>query len=41
MELLLLGNAEGAIMKASNLFIQALENEGEEYIFGIPGEENS
>lgn len=26
--------------KASDLFIQALENEGVEYIFGIPGEEN-
>ena len=24
-------------MKASDLFIQALENEGVEYIFGIPG----
>ncbi len=28
------------IMKASDLFIKALENEGVEYIFGIPGEEN-
>jgi len=27
-------------MKASTLFIKALENEGVEYIFGIPGEEN-
>ena len=27
-------------MKASNLFIQCLENEQVEYIFGIPGEEN-
>jgi len=27
-------------MKASDLFIQALENEGVEYIFGLPGEEN-
>lgn len=27
-------------MKASDLFIQALENEGVEFIFGIPGEEN-
>lgn len=26
-------------MKASDLFIQALENEGVEFIFGIPGEE--
>ncbi len=27
-------------MKASNLFVKALENEGVEYIFGVPGEEN-
>ena len=27
-------------MKASELFIKALENEGVEYVFGIPGEEN-
>ena len=27
-------------MKASDLFVNALENEGVEYIFGIPGEEN-
>jgi acetolactate synthase-1/2/3 large subunit len=27
-------------MKASELFVKALENEGVEYIFGIPGEEN-
>jgi len=27
-------------VKASDLFIKALENEGVEYIFGIPGEEN-
>lgn len=27
-------------MKASDLFIRALEQEGVEYIFGIPGEEN-
>jgi acetolactate synthase-1/2/3 large subunit len=27
-------------MKTSELFIKALENEGVEYIFGIPGEEN-
>ena len=26
--------------KASDLFIQTLEEEGVEYIFGIPGEEN-
>lgn len=27
-------------MKASDLFVRALEDEGVEYIFGIPGEEN-
>jgi len=27
-------------MKASDLFVKVLENEGVEYIFGIPGEEN-
>ncbi|MCA9249503.1 MAG: acetolactate synthase large subunit [Phycisphaerales bacterium] len=27
-------------MKASDLFVQALEKEGVEYVFGIPGEEN-
>jgi len=27
-------------LKASDLFIQALENEGVRYIFGVPGEEN-
>lgn len=27
-------------MKASDLFIKALENEGVQYIFGVPGEEN-
>jgi len=27
-------------MKAADLFIKALENEGVEYIFGLPGEEN-
>ena len=27
-------------MKASNLFVKALESEGVEFIFGIPGEEN-
>ena len=26
--------------KASDLFIESLENEGVEYIFGVPGEEN-
>ena len=28
-------------MKASDLFVEALENEGVEYIFGVPGEENA
>ena len=27
-------------MKASDLFVKALENEGVEYVFGIPGEQN-
>lgn len=27
-------------MKASDLFVKALESEGVEYVFGIPGEEN-
>jgi len=27
-------------VKASDLFVKALENEGVEYVFGIPGEEN-
>ena len=27
-------------MKASDLFVRCLENEGVEYIFGISGEEN-
>src|SRR5262245_54606823 len=27
-------------MKASDLFVQALEAEGVHYVFGIPGEEN-
>src|SRR5690554_7236674 len=27
-------------MKASEVFVKALENEGVEYIFGLPGEEN-
>jgi len=27
-------------MKASDLFVKALEREGVEYVFGIPGEEN-
>ena len=28
-------------MKASDLFLKCLENEGVEYIFGVPGEENA
>ena len=28
-------------MKASDLFVQCLETEGIEYIFGVPGEENA
>jgi len=28
-------------VKASDLFVQCLENEGVEYIFGLPGEENA
>jgi acetolactate synthase-1/2/3 large subunit len=27
-------------MKASDLFVKALENEEVQYIFGVPGEEN-
>ena len=27
-------------LKASDLFVKALENEGVEYIFAVPGEEN-
>ena len=27
-------------MKASDLFVRQLEEEGVEYIFGLPGEEN-
>ena len=27
-------------MKASDLFVRCLEEEGVEYIFGVPGEEN-
>lgn len=33
-------HVQNLTMKASDLFIKALENEGVEYIFGIPGEEN-
>ena len=28
-------------MKASDLFVKCLEEEGVEYIFGVPGEENA
>ena len=28
-------------MKTSDLFVKCLENEGIEYIFGVPGEENA
>ena len=28
-------------MKASDLFVKCLENEGVERIFGVPGEENA
>ena len=28
-------------MKASDLFVRCLEEEGIEYIFGVPGEENA
>jgi len=27
-------------MKVSDLFVKSLENEGVQYIFGVPGEEN-
>src|SRR3989338_3399222 len=27
-------------MKAADLFVKALENEGVQYVFGVPGEEN-
>ena len=32
--------AEGTGKKASDLFIECLEEEGCEYVFGVPGEEN-
>ncbi len=35
-----MGETNRRHMKASDLFVKALENEGVEYIFGIPGEEN-
>jgi len=31
---------KGVVMKASDLLVKALENEGVKYIFGVPGEEN-
>ena len=34
------GGTEGGPMKAAELFVRCLENEGVEYIFGVPGEEN-
>ncbi len=33
-------NKTGAAFTASDLLVKALENEGVEYIFGVPGEEN-
>jgi acetolactate synthase-1/2/3 large subunit len=33
-------NDQRTIMKAAGLFVECLENEGFEYIFGDPGEEN-
>jgi acetolactate synthase-1/2/3 large subunit len=33
-------NTPGKLMRASDLLVKALENEGVEYIFGVPGEEN-
>jgi acetolactate synthase-1/2/3 large subunit len=27
-------------LKGSDVFVQALENEGVQYVFGVPGEEN-
>ena len=30
----------GKQIKASDLLVRALENEGVEYVFGVPGEEN-
>src|SRR5699024_6351801 len=33
-------NPGGRTMKAADLFVRALEEEGVEYVFGVPGEEN-
>ncbi len=35
-----LNDDKGKLMKASELFVKALENEGVKCIFGVPGEEN-
>jgi len=32
--------ANGVFVKASDLFVKALEEEGVEYVFAVPGEEN-
>ena len=34
------GKGRLSVVTASEVFVQALENEGVEYIFGVPGEEN-
>ena len=33
--------SEDILIKASDLFVKCLEEEGIEYIFGVPGEENA
>ena len=33
--------SKGDLMNASDLLVQCLEEEGIEYIFGVPGEENA
>src|SRR6184192_3071583 len=33
------GSPSGPVMKASDLIVQCLENEGVRYVFGLPGEE--
>src|SRR3712207_7153993 len=33
-------SGDGEMTKASDLFIECLEEEGVEYVFGVPGEEN-
>jgi acetolactate synthase I/II/III large subunit len=37
---MLITNAKENRLKGSDLIVRALENEGVEYIFGVPGEEN-